>query len=70
MSTTTTQPSNSSYVQRQINVVITLGQGTFGQTGQNTVTLSGLRVKCDINKGGFPALDSAQSASMACRRWL
>lgn len=56
MSSTTT---GSSWVNRQINVTITLGTGTFGQSGQNTVKLQNLRVVASINKGGMPSLDQA-----------
>lgn len=60
MSTTTSgQPSGSSWTQKAIDVTITLGTGSFGGTGQNTVKLSGLRVKADIIKSGFPAMDKA-----------
>jgi hypothetical protein len=60
MSGTSSPPSGSSYVQRQLNFTITLGKGTFGQSGQNTVKLSNLRAKVDVLKGGFPAMDQAQ----------
>jgi hypothetical protein len=56
---TGTQPSGSSWQAREINVTITLGTGSFGQTGMNTVKLTGLRVVATIKKGGFPSLDSA-----------
>lgn len=59
MSATTTQPSGSSWTDRQINVTLTLGTGSFGQTGKNTVKLSNLRVVATIKKGGFPSLDAA-----------
>ncbi|HUA81241.1 MAG TPA: hypothetical protein VL997_12765 [Dyella sp.] len=51
--------TNPSYVVRQINVGITLGEGTFGQTASNQVTLSGLRVVANIAKRGAPAMDQA-----------
>jgi hypothetical protein len=58
--TTTYSPiAGSSWVQRAINVSITLGEGTFGDTGSNTVKLMGLRVVASINKGGFPSMDKA-----------
>lgn len=54
------QPSNpTSYVERQITVTITLGEGTFGQAGKNTVTLENLRVAATIALPGFPALGTA-----------
>ena len=49
--------STGSYVARAIDVTITLGTGTFGQTGQNTVKLSGLRVVVTIEKAGAPSMD-------------
>jgi hypothetical protein len=49
----------SSYVERKITVTITLGQGTFGQTGKDTVKLENLRVAATISKGGYPAQDQA-----------
>lgn len=51
--------SGTSYVSRAIDVTLSLGSGTFGQTGFNTVKLSGLRVIASINKGGFPSMDTA-----------
>lgn len=51
--------TGTSYVARAINVTITLGQGTFGQTGFNTVKLIGLRVAASIQKAGFPSQDNA-----------
>lgn len=63
MSTTTTPASTSqqsgSYVERAIDVTLTLGTGTFGQTGFNTVKLSGLRVVANITKVGSPSFDTA-----------
>lgn len=50
----------ASYVQRAINATITLGQGTFGTSGSNTVKLSGLRVICTIEKAGMPSFDRAE----------
>ena len=56
-----TSPSpvtGTSYVARAITITITLGQGTFGQTGFNTVTLSNLRCAVTIEKAGFPSQDT------------
>jgi hypothetical protein len=53
-------PQNGSYQQRAIDVTLTLGTGTFGATGFNTVKLTGLRVAATIAKGGFPSLDTAE----------
>ena len=51
--------SGTSYTQKAIDVTITLGLGTFGDTGKNTVTLKGLRVLASIIKSGYPSLDRA-----------
>lgn len=51
--------SGTSWSLKAITVTLTLGQGTFGQTGHNTVKLAGLRCIATINKGGFPSADSA-----------
>jgi len=48
----TTTP-NTSFVQRLINVQFSLGTGTFGNTGFDTVTLSALRTSCEITIGGL-----------------
>ncbi len=50
----------SSYVQRKINVVFTLGIGTWGQSGADTVTLSGLRVSAEITKAGGKSMGELQ----------
>lgn len=52
-------PSVPSYVVREINASITLGQGTFGQTASNAVTLTGLRIVANIQKRGLPSMDQA-----------
>jgi hypothetical protein len=49
----------ASYVQRAIDITITLGEGQFGATGSNTVKLSGLRVTAVIEKAPFPTYDVA-----------
>lgn len=51
--------SASSYQKRRINLTLTLGEGSFGASGQNTVKLSGLRVVATIEKSGFPSMDKA-----------
>ena len=58
----TQQPAtgNSSFVQRALTAIIRLGTGAFGNTGQNTVTLSGLRASASIHKGGWPSFDVAE----------
>ena len=57
---TAAQNGTPSYVARAIDLTITLGTGTFGATGQNTVKLSGLRIVANIVKGGFPSMDRAE----------
>lgn len=49
-----------SFVRRRLDVTITLGEGNFGESGQNTVTLTGLRVSTTIVKAGDPGFDTAQ----------
>lgn len=41
-----------SIVHRKINVTFALGQGTFGESGFDVVTLTGLRCQVDIAKAG------------------
>lgn len=48
-----------SYVQRAITVTVVLGTGSFGQSGQNSVTLKGLRVAAVLEKYGYPSYDKA-----------
>jgi hypothetical protein len=66
---TQTPPANGSYVERLLQVTITLGEGTFGQTGMNTVTFGtapansgqlGLRIAASVQKGGYPSMDTAE----------
>ena len=52
--------SGSTYVQRALTITLTLGKGTIGQTGFNTVKLAGLRCSATINKGGSPSNDGAE----------
>lgn len=43
-----------SFVRRLLNVTFTLGEGSFGSDGKNTVTLEGLRISAKIvNAGGY-----------------
>lgn len=56
----TSQATGTSYVERAIDVTITLGEGSFGGTGKNTVKLSGLRIVATIQKLGPPAFGSAE----------
>jgi hypothetical protein len=41
-----------SFTKKHIDVTFTLGQGQFGTSGSNSVTVSGLRVSVDIAKAG------------------
>lgn len=47
------------YVPRLINVVIQLGTGNFGSSGQNTLTLSGLRVAATLSNVLMPGATTA-----------
>jgi hypothetical protein len=49
-----------SYVRRKIDLTFQLGTGAFGETGFNTVRVSGLRVQCGITKANGPAMGEAQ----------
>ena len=49
-----------SFLSRKITVTFKLGTGSFGETGTNTVTISGLRVHAMIAKAGGPMIASAQ----------
>lgn len=44
---------------RRVDVIIQLGQGSFGETGADQVTLSRLRVSANVIKGADPTFDSA-----------
>jgi len=45
----------SSFTQKILEAALTLGSGSFGNNAGNTVTLSGLRMKAHIEKGGHPS---------------
>lgn len=49
-----------SFVKRRIDLTFQLGQGTFGESGTNTVTCSGLRVQAHIDKVFGPGMGEAQ----------
>lgn len=49
-----------SFTRKRIDVTITLGTGQFGDSGSNTVTLSGLRVHAGIQVYGGEAMPQAQ----------
>jgi len=44
------------YLVREIDVKFRLGTGNFGETGANTVEITGLRVSCTIQKNGGVSL--------------
>lgn len=46
-------------IQRKIEMTFTLGEGAFGETGSNNVTLGGLRVQASIIKAGGPSMGTA-----------
>lgn len=47
------------FVQRKITLTFVLGTGTFGSTGSNTVTVSGLRVSASIVNAGGASMGQA-----------
>ncbi len=48
------------YAQRALDVTFELGEGEFGESGANSVKLSGLRVSSRIIKAGGPSMGTAQ----------
>lgn len=48
------------FARRKIDLTFQLGTGAFGETGFNTVTVSGLRVQASITKAGGTTLGEAQ----------
>lgn len=51
--------TSRTFTQKQITLTIALGTGSFGETGKNTVTLSGLRASAIIEKFGAPTFNTA-----------
>lgn len=45
-----------SFVKRLINLSFALGEGAFGESGSNSVELSGLRVSAKVIKAGGPSM--------------
>jgi hypothetical protein len=41
-----------SYLEREIVANFLLAKGDFGETGQNSLTISGLRIECEVNNAG------------------
>lgn len=58
--TANTAPSGNSYVERNLSFTFTLGKGSFGLTGANTVTVSSLRAHVTILKNGAPSMSHAE----------
>ena len=50
-----------SFTTKSIEIKFTLSHGVFAGTSSNSVTLSGLRVHAEIEKGGFPTKCSAKA---------
>lgn len=48
------------FTQKQIDLTISLGTGQFGDTGANTVTVTGLRIKAEIQQFGGDAMPQVQ----------
>lgn len=48
------------FARKQISLTIALGTGQFGDTGFNTVTLTGLRIKSEIQQFGGDAMPQVQ----------
>lgn len=49
-----------SFARKQISLTISLGTGQFGDTGANTVTLTGLRIRAEIQQFGGDAQPQVQ----------
>ena len=48
------------FTQKQIALTISLGTGQFGDTGANTVTVTGLRIRAEIQQFGGDAMPQVQ----------
>jgi hypothetical protein len=53
-------PQTGSYIQRQLSVTINLGEGSFGDSGSTSVTISNSRILAAIVKNGPPAMSKAE----------
>ena len=53
-------PPGAWYTERALSFKFQLGKGSFGITGQNTVTVGNLRAHCTILKNGYPSMNSAE----------
>lgn len=52
--------SDSSFTRKIITVNLTLAKGQFGEQLGNTISLTGLRVECRVDKGGNPSKNKAR----------
>jgi hypothetical protein len=50
-----------SFIERQITITIQLGKGVFGESGFDTVTLSGYRCSVGIDRAAMPFMGSASA---------
>lgn len=48
------------FVSKRIDLTINLGTGQFGESGANTVTLTGLRIRADVQEYGADAMPQCQ----------
>ncbi len=48
------------FVRRELDITFNLGEGAFGDSGFNTVKLTGLRASAQIKKAGGPSMGSMQ----------
>jgi hypothetical protein len=48
------------FVQRLLSFIFQLGEGQFGNSGFDTVTIDGLRASCRIIKAGGPSMSTAE----------
>lgn len=48
------------FVQREIEIIVQLGKGSFGQDGFNTITLTDYRMSVTIQKTGTPSMNTAE----------
>lgn len=58
--TSNTAPTGSSYIERALSFKFELGKSSFGENGQDTVKVNGLRAHVTVLKNGFPAMNSAE----------
>jgi hypothetical protein len=48
------------FVQRLLSFTFQLGEGSFGNSGFDVVTIDGLRASCRITKAGGPSMSTAE----------